>query len=116
MDELRLARSIVPVVSVQNRYSMTARDSENVLEACERDGLGFLPWFPLDAGSAASGKVEEVARRHGITPMQVALAWLLARSPVMIPIPGTSKVEHLEQNVAAAAARLGDDEVATLAA
>ena len=115
LDELRLARSIVPVVSVQNRYSMTARDSENVLEACERDGLGFLPWFPLDAGSAPSGKVEEVARRHGITPMQVALAWLLARSPVMIPIPGTSKVEHLEQNVAAAAARLGDDEVATLA-
>ena len=116
LDELRLARSIVPVVSVQNRYSMTARDSENVLEACERDGLGFLPWFPLDAGSAPRGKVEEVARRHGITPMQVALAWLLARSPVMIPIPGTSKVEHLEQNVAAAAVRLGDDEVTALAA
>src|SRR5919106_2882369 len=88
-DELARARAIIPIVSVQNRYSLSDRRSEDVLEACERDGLGFLPWFPLAAGSAANP--------------QTALAWLLHRSPVMLPIPGTSSIEHLEENVAAAA-------------
>jgi pyridoxine 4-dehydrogenase len=108
------AQAIVPIVSVQNRYSLTARDSEEVLRACEQEGLGFIPWFPLDAGGLEPGAVEEVARAHGATPMQVALAWLLQHSPVTLPIPGTSKVEHLEQNVAAAALRLTDDDLARL--
>jgi aryl-alcohol dehydrogenase-like predicted oxidoreductase len=113
--QLDEARSIVPVVSVQNRYSMTARDSEQVLEACERAGLGFIPWFPLDAGRLEGGPVEEIARAHDATPMQVALAWLLQRSPVMLPIPGTSSVAHLEENVAAASLELADDEFERLA-
>jgi len=114
VDELEQARSIVPVVSVQNRYSVTSRDSEPVLEACERDGLGFIPWFPLDAGALAGGAIEEVARSHGATPIQVALAWLLQHSPALLPIPGTSSAEHLEENVAAAAIRLTDAELAAL--
>jgi pyridoxine 4-dehydrogenase len=111
---LAAAQAIVPIVSVQNRYSMTARDSENVLEACERGGQGFIPWFPLDAGKVDSGLVEEVARAHDATPRQVALAWLLQHSPVTLPIPGTSSLDHLEENVAAAAIRLTDSEMATL--
>jgi aryl-alcohol dehydrogenase-like predicted oxidoreductase len=114
--QLDQARKIVQVVSVQNRYSMSARDSEDVLEACERDGLGFIPWFPLNAGSVEGGPIEEVARAHRATPMQVALAWLLRRSPVMFPIPGTSSVAHLEENVAAAALGLEDGEFERLAA
>jgi pyridoxine 4-dehydrogenase len=98
----------VPVVSVQNRYSLTDRKHDRVLEACERDGLAFLPWFPLAAGRAAraDGSIDRVARDHGASRAQVALAWLLARSPVMVPIPGTSSIEHLEENVAAAALEL----------
>jgi aryl-alcohol dehydrogenase-like predicted oxidoreductase len=115
-SQLDEARAIVPVVSLQNRYSMTARDSEPVLEAGERDGLGFIPWFPLDAGSVEEGPVDEVARSHGATPRQIALAWLLHHSPVMLPIPGTSSVAHLEENVAAAALELTDDELERLAA
>jgi pyridoxine 4-dehydrogenase len=112
---LEEARGIVPVASVQNRYSMTSRDSEPVLEACERDGLGFIPWFPLDAGRVEGGPIGEIARAHDATPMQVALAWLLRHSPVMLPIPGTSSVAHLEENVAAASLQLTDDEYERLA-
>jgi pyridoxine 4-dehydrogenase len=115
-DQLAEAREIVPVVSVQNRYSLADRRREAVLETCERDGLGFLPWFPLAAGRAARGEgaVERIARDRGATPAQVALAWLLARSPAMLPIPGTSSVEHLEENVAAAALELEREELETL--
>jgi pyridoxine 4-dehydrogenase len=115
-QQLAKAREIAPVSSVQNRYSLTVRDSEGVLKVCERAGLGFIPWFPIDTGTIASstGKVAEVAREHGATPAQVALAWLLQRSPVMLPIPGTSSIEHLEENVAAANLRLSDDELAAL--
>jgi pyridoxine 4-dehydrogenase len=107
------AREIVPVVSVQNRYSLTSRDSEEVLELCESEQLGFIPWFPLDTGSLAqSGELESIAERHGATTGQVALAWLLQHSPVMLPIPGTSSIEHLEENVAAAGLRLTEEDLA----
>jgi pyridoxine 4-dehydrogenase len=85
-----------------------------VLETCERDGLGFIPWFPLDSGGLAAAALEEIARAHDASPMQIALAWLLRHSPVTLPIPGTTKVEHLEQNVAAAAIELSDEELAAL--
>jgi aryl-alcohol dehydrogenase-like predicted oxidoreductase len=113
--QLEEARRIVPVVSMQNRYSMSARDSEPLLEVCERGGLGFIPWFPLNAGKVEGGPIEEVARAHDATPMQVALAWLLQHSPVMLPIPGTSSRAHLEENVAAASLTLTDDELERLA-
>jgi len=116
-DQLAKAREIVPVVSVQNRYSIGDRVAEPALEACERDGLAFIPWFPLAAGGLeAEGAINRIAKAHGATPFQVALAWLLARSPVMLPIPGTSSVEHLEENVAAASLRLTEDEVSELTA
>jgi aryl-alcohol dehydrogenase-like predicted oxidoreductase len=110
--QLAVARKIVPIVSVQNRYSLADRHSESVLDACEREGLAFLPWFPLALGrlAAATGRLADVARSRGATPAQVALAWLLRRSPVMAPIPGTSTVEHLEENVAAAGLELTNDE------
>jgi pyridoxine 4-dehydrogenase len=109
--QIQRARTIVPIASVQNRYSLTDRGSEDVLEYCEREGLGFIPWFPLAAGrlSAGEGITQRVAARWKATPSQVALAWLLARSPVMLPIPGTSKVKHLEENVAAADLKLDLD-------
>jgi pyridoxine 4-dehydrogenase len=112
VDEVAAARAIVPIASVQNRYSLADRDWEGVLDYCEREGLGFIPWFPLGAGrlAEAGGALVEIAHRHGATPAQVALAWLLRRSPVMLPIPGTSSVAHLEENVAAAALQLDDDE------
>ena len=118
VEQLEEARSIVPVVSVQNRYSLSDRGHESVLEACERGGLGFIPWFPLAAGRAARGEgaVERVARENDVAPVQLALAWLLARSPVMLPIPGTSSVGHLEENVAAAALKLEQSEFDALAA
>ncbi len=102
--QIQQARKIVPIVSVQNRYSITDRGSEDVLEYCEQENLGFIPWFPLAAGkvSGADSPISQVAARLKATPSQAALAWLLARSSVMLPIPGTSKVEHLEENVAAA--------------
>jgi aryl-alcohol dehydrogenase-like predicted oxidoreductase len=116
-SHLATAREIVPVVSIQNRYSVTSRDSEQVLEVCEREGLGFLPWFPLDTGSLATSRaLEEIASSHGATSGQVALAWLLKHSPVMIPIPGTSSIEHLEENVAAASLELSDEELARVEA
>ncbi len=116
VDQLRRAREIVEVVTVQNRYNLTDRASEAVLEACERDGLGFIPWFPLATGSLArpGGPLDEIARSHDATPAQVALAWLLRRSPSMLPIPGTSSVVHLEENVAAAQLELSDEEMERL--
>jgi pyridoxine 4-dehydrogenase len=104
VKQIRHARTIVPIVSVQNRYSVTDRGSEDVLEYCEPEKLGFIPWFPLAAGrvSGSQSPTGRIAARWKATPSQVALAWLLARSPVILPIPGTSRVEHLEENVAAA--------------
>jgi aryl-alcohol dehydrogenase-like predicted oxidoreductase len=103
VKQIQHARTIVPIVSVQNRYSITDRGSEDVLEYCEKEKMGFIPWFPLAAGrvSGSERPVSRLAARLKVTPSQVALAWLLARSPVMLPIPGTSKVKHLEENVAA---------------
>jgi pyridoxine 4-dehydrogenase len=115
--ELGEARAIVDVVSVQNRYSVVERDSQPVLEECERQGLGFLPWFPLgagDLGEDAAATVDEIAAAHDASRFQIALAWLLQSSPVHLPIPGTSRVAHLEENVAAAAIELSRDELARL--
>ena len=102
--QIQDARKIVRIVSVQNRYSISDRKSEDVLEYCDREKIGFIPWFPLAAGqlSGEDSPVSRVAAQRKVTPSQVALAWLLARSPVMLPIPGTSSVKHLEENVAAA--------------
>jgi pyridoxine 4-dehydrogenase len=102
--QVQHARTIVPIVSVQNRYSITDRGSEDVLEYCEKEKIGFIPWFPLGAGrvSGSESPIRRIAARWKATPSQVALAWLLARSPAVLPIPGTSKVKHLEENVAAA--------------
>jgi pyridoxine 4-dehydrogenase len=116
-DELERAREIVPVVSVQNRYSVAERDSEPVLDRCERDGLAFIPWGPLrGARDVGDALISRVADAHGASELQVALAWLLARSPAMLPIPGTSSVEHLEENVAAAGLRLSEEEFGELSA
>jgi pyridoxine 4-dehydrogenase len=116
VEELERARAVVDVVTVQNRYNLTERHSESVLEACERDGLGFIPWFPLAIGELArpGGPLDDLARSHDAAPGQLALAWLLARSPVMLPIPGTASVEHLEENVAAQSIELRPDEVERL--
>jgi pyridoxine 4-dehydrogenase len=116
VDQLATARSMVEVVTVQNRFNLADRYAEDVLEECERAGIGFIPWFPLAAGDLAApgGPVDEIARAHDASPGQVALAWLLARSPVMLPIPGTGSVEHLEENVAAADLELSPDEISQL--
>jgi aryl-alcohol dehydrogenase-like predicted oxidoreductase len=117
LAQLGRAREIVPIVSVQNRYSIGDRESDSVLGECERDGLAFIPWFPLAAGALESaGTIRRIADAHDATPFQIALAWLLARSPAMVPIPGTSSVEHLEENVAAASLRLAQDEFEELCA
>lgn len=115
-EELELARGVVPIASVQNRYNLADRHSEDVLEACERDGLAFLPWFPLAAGDLArpGGRLDEVGRRHEATPAQVALAWLLRRSPVVLPIPGTASLQHVEENVAAGRIELSHGDFAEL--
>lgn len=112
VDQLNAARGIVDVASVQNMYNVSTRTAEPVLEACEDLDIGFIPWFPLAAGplAAADGPLQRIAARHRATPSQLALAWLLKRSPVMLPIPGTSKVAHLEENVAAAEITLSDEE------
>ena len=116
VEEIQRAQEIVPVVSVQNRYNLTDRGSEDVLDFCEREGIGFIPWFPLATGDLArpGGPLDEIAARHDASPGQVALAWLLWRSPVMLPIPGTSSVKHLEENVAAASLDLDEEELAAL--
>jgi pyridoxine 4-dehydrogenase len=114
--QLAQGRQLASIVSVQNRYNLTDRASEDVLEVCARDGLGFLPWFPLATGALArgGGPLDQIARRHQATGAQIALAWLLQRSPVMLPIPGTSTVRHLEENIAAASIRLTPEEAAQL--
>jgi aryl-alcohol dehydrogenase-like predicted oxidoreductase len=115
LERLAIARGIVDVAVVQNQYSVTDRRAQDVLAECERAGIGFVPWGPLDSGALdPAGPVAEIARRHDATPAQVALAWLLRASPVMLPIPGTGSLEHLEENVAAAELRLDDDELETL--
>ncbi len=116
VDQLRQAREIVPIVSVQNRYNLGARQSEDVIEACARDGLAFLPYFPIEAGSLAKarGPLADVARRRGATTAQIALAWLLKRSPVIAPIPGTSSLAHLDENLGAGAIDLTDSEFGEL--
>jgi pyridoxine 4-dehydrogenase len=116
VEEIEAAGEFFEVATVQNLYNLTERKSEDVLEHCEANGIGFIPWFPLAAGKLAEpgGPVAEIAEAHGATGGQVALAWLLARSPVMLPIPGTGSIEHLEENVAAAELELGDDELARL--
>lgn len=110
------AQAFFPVVSIQNRYNLADREYDPVVNWCEQQGVGFIPWYPLDAGALArpGGAVAEVARRLGATPSQVALAWALRRSPVMLPIPGTGKVRHLDENVAAADIVLGDEDFAAL--
>jgi pyridoxine 4-dehydrogenase len=116
-SQLETARAIVEIVSVQNRYSVVERDSEAVLELCEDDGLAFLPWFPLgagDLGEDAAAILDEVSQAHDASRFQVALAWLLAHSRVMLPIPGTSKVAHLEENVAASGIKLTAEDKAKL--
>jgi aryl-alcohol dehydrogenase-like predicted oxidoreductase len=113
--QLEEARRIAPVVSVQNRYSVTDRGAADVLRACEKLGLAFLPWYPLGAGAALkSAKVNKVATRLNATPAQVAIAWLLAKSPVMLPIPGTGRLEHLEENARAATIDLSAQDLADL--
>jgi len=105
-EHIERARKIVPIVSVQNRYSFADREWDYVVDHCEQNGIAFIPWFPLGAGRVAGEILDRVAKAHHRTPKQVALAWLLQRSPIMLPIPGTSSVEHLEENVAAASLRI----------
>ncbi|TCR66561.1 aldo/keto reductase [Bosea sp. BK604] len=114
--DIEAARKVFRVATVQNRYNLVDRGSEDVLDYCEQHGIGFIPWYPLAAGNLAkSGSLlDTIAHRQGVGPSQVALAWVLKRSPVMLPIPGTSQVAHLEENVAAAALALSDDEFAGL--
>ena len=116
VDDIKAAAKVFPVATVQNKYNLVDRGSEDVLDYCERQGIGFIPWFPLGAGKLAeSGSIlDAMARKRGVTPGQLALAWMLKRSPMMLPIPGTSKVAHLEENVAAAAIHLSDEEFAAL--
>jgi pyridoxine 4-dehydrogenase len=114
--QLARAREVVPIVSVQNRYNLADRHSEGVLEACEREGIAFLPWFPLAFGelTRGAGRLTDVAFAHGLSRAQVAIAWLLQRSPVVLTIPGTSSLEHLEENVASASVGLTETEFADL--
>src|SRR5438105_13833364 len=109
-EHIERARTIVPIVSVQNRYSFADREWDYVVDYCERNGIAFIPWFPLGAGRVAGEVLSRVALARRASPTQVALAWLLRRSPIMLPIPGTSSIPHLEQNVAAASLRLTDEE------
>jgi pyridoxine 4-dehydrogenase len=111
--QIEHARSVVPIVTVQNRYSLADRGAEDVLEYCERSSIGFIPWFPLAAGklSGSGSALERVAAQLKITPSQLALAWLLRRSPVMLPIPGTSSVKHLEENIDAASIKLSEEKL-----
>ena len=116
VEEIEAASKAFPVATVQNRYNLADRDSEAVLDHCQKKGIGFIPWFPLAAGELAGpgSLLAATARAHGATPGQIALAWLLKRSPVILPIPGTCKVAHLEENVAAAGLTLSDAEFSAL--
>jgi aryl-alcohol dehydrogenase-like predicted oxidoreductase len=118
VQDLRSALQVVPVTSVQNLYNLTDRTSEDVLDYCEAEGIGFIPWFPMAAGALANpgGPVDAVAHQTGATPSQVALAWLLHRSPAMLPIPGTKSVGHVEENCQAATLELSDEQMAALSA
>ena len=118
VDEITEARMIAPIASVQNLFNLTSRQSEAVLGYCEREGLGFIPWFPIATGELAKpgGRLDSLAHETGATPAQLALAWLLRRSPVMLPIPGTGSVRHLEENVAAAAVELTGPQYEALSA
>jgi pyridoxine 4-dehydrogenase len=115
LERLAIARGIVEIAAVQNQYSLTDRRSQDVLDLCAREGIAFVPWAPLDAGALAPGSpVARIAEAHGATPMQVALAWLLRCSPATLPIPGTSSLQHVEENMAAAELELTPDELAEL--
>ncbi|HUJ38153.1 MAG TPA: aldo/keto reductase [Hyphomicrobium sp.] len=116
VNDIIAASKVFPVATVQNRYNLLDRTSEDVLEHCEKHGIGFIPWFPLGAGGLAKAKatLASIAERYGATTGQIALAWLLKRSPAMLPIPGTSKVAHLEENVAAASIKLSASDFAEL--
>ncbi|MFC6756896.1 MULTISPECIES: aldo/keto reductase [Haloarcula] len=115
VDQLDRARDIVDIATVQNQYNVANRDAQAVLDACEKYGIGFIPWFPLAAGELNGVEgIDDIADRHDATPHQIALAWLLSSSDVTLPIPGTASIEHLEQNVAAADIELTDEELATL--
>ena len=109
-EHIERARKIAPIVSVQNRYSFADREWDYVVRYCQQNGLAFIPWFPLGAGKVAGEVLNRIAGAHGASPTQIALAWLLRRSSIMLPIPGTSSIEHLEQNVAAASLRLTGEE------
>jgi aryl-alcohol dehydrogenase-like predicted oxidoreductase len=113
-EHIERARRIVPIVSVQNRYSFADREWDYVVDYCERNGIAFVPWFPLGAGRVAGEVLDRIAKARSASPTQIALAWLLRRSPIMLPIPGTSSIEHLQQNVAAASLRLTDEDYQTL--
>ena len=115
-EHIERARKIVPIVSVQNRYSFADREWDYVVNHCEANGIAFIPWFPLGAGRVAGEMLNQIAQAHRATPKQIALAWLLRRSPITLPIPGTSSVEHLKENVEAAAVRLTEQEYRRLAA
>ncbi len=114
--EIEHARTVVDIVSVQNLYNLTNRQSEEVLDYCEKNSFGFIPWFPVASGDLArpGGPLDQAAKKHDATVAQLALAWLLKRSPVMLPIPGTSSVAHLEENVAASGLQLSDEEFQAL--
>ena len=116
VEEIKAAQEVFEVATVQNKYNLADRAAEDVLDYCEEQGIGFIPWFPLASGDLAKpgGPLADAAERHAASPGQVALAWLLHRSPVMLPIPGTGSVEHLRENVAAAELKLTEDEVAAL--
>jgi aryl-alcohol dehydrogenase-like predicted oxidoreductase len=116
LEQFRRARELTPIVSVQNRYNLIDRTDEDVLEECERQGIAFIPWFPLATGKLATGAgpLADIAARHHARPAQIALAWLLHRSAVMLPIPGTASVKHLEENVGAARIELSAEEVQEL--
>jgi pyridoxine 4-dehydrogenase len=110
VEHIERARKIVPIVSVQNRYSFADREWDNVVDYCERNGIAFIPWFPLGAGRVAGKLLERIAKARQVKPIQIALAWLLKRSPVMLPIPGTSSTAHLEENLQAASLQLSENE------
>ena len=109
-EHIERARRIVPIVSVQNRYSFADREWDYVVDYCERNGIAFIPWFPLGAGKVAGEVLNRIAQSHRASPTQIALAWLLRRSPIMLPIPGTSSIGHLEENVAGSSLDLGDED------
>jgi aryl-alcohol dehydrogenase-like predicted oxidoreductase len=116
VPEIEAARAITPIATVQNLYNLADRSSEPVLKYCQREGIGFIPWFPMATGrlATAGGPLRQIAEQHGATPAQLALAWLLQRSPVLLPIPGTSTVTHLEENVAATLIKLTPDQIQQL--